>query len=229
MTSRAWILTIRNYEPLRGMQELPRGVTFLVGQLEAGGTTGYVHFQGYVEVDSPRRHKGVLKLLGVGTGNHAEARRGTQEQAIEYCTKPETRQPADDEIPGFSLRLGEPAVGQGTRTDVHAFYAAVKRGLSDRELLEDEGLRAQAVKFQKQLGWIRNTLAEPRSSTPTVWIFWGPTGTGKSHRAFDIAKNNGGSFFVKVNGTKWFDGLTSTTRVSPLAVANPATLTRRRP
>lgn len=210
LQARRFALTIYDFEPLRILTECPAGIRFLIGQLESGKEEERLHFQAYVETHKPMRIKKLWKTLGVNKGNHAEQAKGSAEDNIEYCTKEDTR---SDSVLFFSLRLGEQSKGQGARTDLKDFYAAIKRGASDLELLESETLRAPVVKYQKVLGWMRNTLAETRSTKPTVWFFWGPTGTGKSHAALELSKRLGGHVFWKMQGNKWFDGLRSDTKV----------------
>merc|ERR1711991_765154 len=54
--------------------------------------------------------------------------------------------------------------------------------------------------FQK----LQALLQPPRESPPFVLWFWGPSGSGKSRTAFEIAKKVG-SYYYK-DSTKWFDG-----------------------
>lgn len=50
----------------------------------------------------------------------------------------------------------------------------------------------------------------PRSSMPRISVLWGPTGTGKSFRAFSTGKDAGSMFVLSRpssrSGTLWFDG-----------------------
>lgn len=93
----------------------------------------------------------------------------------------------------------------------------VKRGRTDRDLLEDEDTCQAAFKYHKSVAWMRNTLVKPRREPPQVCVLWGRTGTGKSWRARDMADDyaddENGTVLYKMNGNKWFDGLNGQTKV----------------
>lgn len=59
-------------------------------QAEVGEETNTPHFQGYVEWKQKKTFTAAKALLG-GDKVHLEARRGTQQQAIDYCSKEDTR------------------------------------------------------------------------------------------------------------------------------------------
>jgi len=75
------------------------GVRFLVFQKEQG-EKGTPHLQGYVQFEKPKRLSALKKVHSTA---HWEARMGTHEQAVEYCTKKDTRI-------GSPLRKGVPRV-----------------------------------------------------------------------------------------------------------------------
>ena len=82
-------------------------------------------------------------------------RRGTHEQALQYVTKQESRING----PWF---YGEP-VKQGTRTDLHEMYTAVKERKTNAEILEaSEGA---AAKFEKAIRFMRFTVGEQERVT----------------------------------------------------------------
>lgn len=71
--------------------EAPAGVQYVVWQYEKCPTTGALHIQGYAEFLKPCRIAGARKLLSLPPTTHFEARRGTKEEARNYCMKEETR------------------------------------------------------------------------------------------------------------------------------------------
>jgi len=75
------------------------GVKFLVYQKEQGDK-GTPHLQGYVQFEKPKRLSGCKK---VDPTAHWEARMGTHEEAVNYCTKKDTRI-------GSPIRRGVPRV-----------------------------------------------------------------------------------------------------------------------
>ncbi len=62
---------------------------YLVYQKEVG-RNGTPHFQGYCEFKTKKRLAAVKELLG-GDSVHIERRMGTQEAAIRYCKKDDSR------------------------------------------------------------------------------------------------------------------------------------------
>jgi len=61
---------------------------YLVYQHEAGSKEGTEHYQGYVCMKKKYDFKALQKLL---PDTHVEARKGSHEQAKNYCTKEATR------------------------------------------------------------------------------------------------------------------------------------------
>lgn len=68
------------------------GIRYLCGQLERGAT-GNVHWQGYMELENPKRFSSIKKILLeiFRRRCHVEPRKGTAEQARNYCMKEDTR------------------------------------------------------------------------------------------------------------------------------------------
>lgn len=80
--------------------------SYCVAQLERAPTTGQLHWQGYVEFKNRilmRTCKTVLKCEWA----HLEPRKGTAEEAIAYCKKPESRVEDFDQF-----EKGEPKVSE---------------------------------------------------------------------------------------------------------------------
>ncbi len=69
---------------------LAMNVGFLVFQLEECPTTRRAHYQGYCELKKQLAFASVKRLLG-DPGVHLAKRRGTAEQARDYCKKRKTR------------------------------------------------------------------------------------------------------------------------------------------
>lgn len=105
MTSKNWCFTLNN--PTE--EDDPKGwpVKYVAWQLEKG-EEGTLHHQGYVELDKTARITGLKKI---NQKAHWEIRGGTQEQAIAYAQKEDTR------VEG-PWEQGEKAPGRGTRTDL---------------------------------------------------------------------------------------------------------------
>jgi len=112
-------------------------VTYAVFQKEIGNGTsgvpaGTPHYQGYLELKKPLRITALVKIL---SGPHYAKRRGTREQARNYCMKDETRDMAAEdhgphEINQWSDKPGE----QGKRTDLEAYAQLIRDGATNEQL-----------------------------------------------------------------------------------------------
>lgn len=201
--ARAWMFTLNN--PAFPLAELPVHPLerYLVAQLEVGAN-GTPHFQGYVEFSQPVRFRALLEWL---PGAHFEKRGGTREQAREYCTKEETRDPNPDSV----LERGDwGRGGQGKRTDLaDACDVLVKRGL--RAVAEEHP--TAFVKFSRGLRDLQNMLedvprdddfvprpwqahtldflAGPPDDRHIVWVTDTRGGNGKSRLAHHLVRSHG--------------------------------------
>ena len=125
MNGKYWMFTLNN--PTTADAPLNWDVKYLSYQKERG-EDGTEHYQGYIELHKKQRLSGVRKQFS--KTSHWETRKGTQEQAIAYTQKEDTR------IDGPWVK-GEPHVRnangtQGTRTDLEEACA----------IAAEEGLRA---------------------------------------------------------------------------------------
>ena len=86
---RAWLVTIFVAD-YAGPQVQHRHFRYFLAQKEVAPKTGSVHWQGYLETKEKTRMAMVKEILRC-PGAHCEPRRGTQEEAIAYCSKEDTR------------------------------------------------------------------------------------------------------------------------------------------
>lgn len=88
----------------------PQRVRYALWQREIAPETGRQHWQGYIEFLAPCKGTAILKAVGVRRGDqrlrelrrgeiHWERRRGTREEARDYCKKQDTRDPRDGSGP----------------------------------------------------------------------------------------------------------------------------------
>jgi len=160
--------------------------SFFVGQTERCPTTGRLHEQCYAEFERPLRLKEVKDHFE-NQQLHCERRHGTQEQAIAYCQKEESR-----EANSRSVRVGRPHRQRATtNTDADEIH---RSNLS--ELYDSNYGLSRLANFDKFPTWylrhyraIQPLLLERQLSSPCfrrlqVRVFIGPPGTGKTAAAY---------------------------------------------
>lgn len=109
---RAWLVTIFIAD-YAGPEVQHRHFRYFLAQKEVAPSTGAVHWQGYLETKDKTRMAMVKEILRC-PGAHCEPRRGTQEEAIAYCTKEDTRATPHEKLEfGEKAKVGAP--GKGSR------------------------------------------------------------------------------------------------------------------
>lgn len=104
--SRSWTFTIFNILwDIKNLQD--ERIKCAVVQKEKCPDSGREHFQGYLQLLAPSRLNAVKKILNEDTA-HLEVRKGTPQQAWDYCTKEESR------VDG-PWTFGDRPAGQGKR------------------------------------------------------------------------------------------------------------------
>lgn len=172
---RAYVFTYNNPaqtpEQLIGLfTALPcfRYVTF---QKEVG-ETGTEHYQGYLELTMQQRFSYIINRVAQ---MHLEPRRGTQEQAITYCTKDDTR------IAG-PWQAGTPAK-QGQRNDILGYVEAIVSGKRKRDLISSHPI--QMARFDRFYSIVQHSIKRRRRPNLKVILLYGETGTGKTRFVHD--------------------------------------------
>jgi len=161
-----WCFTLNNPDEQLSFND---DVGFAVWQLEVGDN-GTPHYQGYVEFKDSKRQSGCRKALGGRA--HVEPRRGSQAEAIAYCTKEGTRALGP-------WRHGEPAGPRG----LGPFIQRLRDGASlCVAACEDPET------YARNRGACRDFAAwlEPRAwRNLSCFYLVGETGTGKSALVYD--------------------------------------------
>lgn len=182
-----WVFTRNNYTDmdislLDGL--FNRGYfTYLVYGREVG-ESGTRHLQGYIELSQRRRFTQIKAEL---PGFYLAQRRGTAQQASDYCCK-------DGEFVQFGT-ISRPQ--QGRRKDLERVAALVKEGASIKEIAKEEP--EAFIKYHKGIMALRTVLNPTHESTEHTevrynlefdWsktqIFLGPTGCGKTTYAIQV-------------------------------------------
>lgn len=193
MQGRYWILTIpRNDWQVPDV--LPENTACIQGQAERGNVDGYEHWQIVVGFTRSTRLAGVKRIFGLTA--HCELTRS--EAALAYVQKEDTR------IEGTQFKLGRFALKRNCAHDWDTIKDLAKSGRMD-EVPSDVYIRHYST-----LCRIGQDHQKPAPMVRSAVVYWGPTGSGKSRRAFEEA----GIFililgefpYVKCSRTKWWTG-----------------------
>lgn len=163
---------------------------FIIFQTERCPNTGRFHFQGYCELTDKMTMAGIKTLFKDPT-MHVEQRMGSQQEAIAYCSKEETR------VAG-PFQAGIPCA-QGTRSDLEEAKSDIDNGANIMMLWENHF--SSMVRYSRSLERYLMLKSVPRTWKTEVIVYWGRAGTGKSRLAFESATHP----YVH-DGTVWFDG-----------------------
>lgn len=201
--SRDWVFTWNNYseEAYTSLSTVSTGgeVTYFVIGRETAPDTGTRHLQGYVYFRTLKSFRQVLSWLtglpGASSSSHpyiAAAIRDSETNR-KYCIK------GGDYVTGGNIP------GQGKRTDLAAVHHAIKEGKDLIDIIDSHP--DEMIKYAKNIMLINNILnyQKHRTTKPTVLWFYGPTGSGKSRSALELAQQLG-SFYYKNPTNKWWDG-----------------------
>lgn len=171
---RAWLFTWNN--PPADARPQDWEAVYGIYQKEKGAE-GTEHLQGYIILP-------VKKTLAYVRSHmcnvaHWEPRRGTHEQAREYCSKSETRI-------GDTVEWGVPP-RQGKRNDLAMVQAALDEGATEVEI--SETFFSSWCRYHKAFREYRMLKSKGRNSEEgvTTIVLHGPPGTGKTRMASLIA------------------------------------------
>lgn len=168
----------------------PDFIEYAHWQLEMAPTTENPHLQVYVELKNPRSVKSVSKAF---MNAHVEPRSGSQQQAIDYCSKEDTRLngPYSWGIPN----------AQGSRTDMALFISAIRDGSSVTSMLDDHA--SNILRYGRGMDRIRSIIPPPRRPNLVLIFYYGVSGAGKSYKAHFQWPD---AYTYTDNSNGWFDG-----------------------
>ncbi|AYP28888.1 MAG: helicase [Circoviridae sp.] len=184
--SRAWCFTWNNpcVEARNIIDSID--VKYRMYQLETG-ESGTPHLQGVLVFKNARIFKSVKSLL---PECHLEPTKSVS-ASIAYCSK------EDGRLDGPWEHGDRPE--QGKRTDLAAACDRILSGESIADISTDEP--ALVVRNHRGLQFLAMLHSKQRKWEMDVQVFWGPTGTGKTRKAFEEAPDA----FWKEKGD-WWDG-----------------------
>lgn len=190
--SRAWCFTINNPKE----QDVKACAEVVCNYIVTGnevGDSGTPHIQGYIEFKDAKSLTSVRKTLGGSA--HLETRKGTPQQAADYCKKD-----------GNFTERGKMSE-QGKRNDLEEIASLVKTG--GVQAVIDEKPEA-FIKYGKNIERLSELLMKPRKVKPYVVWLWGKTGTGKTRIA---TADNTADYYIWNSSSKWWNGYKQQKRI----------------
>lgn len=187
--SRGWVFTLNNYDKNDEDKLQTRDCVYLVYGREIAPTTGTPHLQGYIEFKSAKTHSAVAKFFNI-RGIHFEMRRGTPEEASNYCKKE-----------GDFFEKGTMPMANGVRKGFKEACDKILSGVPIEEIATE--YPEEYVRYSSGLKSLATMKVKPRdpNNPPQIIWFWGLAGTGKTREAYERHEK----VYIK-DGTQWWDG-----------------------
>lgn len=189
--SRGWCFTVNNYSA-EEYEELKDKLSHLSSYFiiaKEVGKEGTPHLQGYVLFKNQLRLSSLRKINGRG---HYEMQKGSDFQASKYCMKD-----------GQYYEYGERPC-PGSRNDLVKTKDLILSGkASISSIILDDPM--QFHKYGRTLERIQDLTLRRKSRdfmTEGIW-YWGPTGVGKSHVAFENFTEK--THYLYPNDNGWWD------------------------
>lgn len=190
--SKYWCFTINDPQELLTPDSWDPKPKYLVYQMEYGSEEGLPHFQGYVEFYDRIRMLSLKELLGRTA--HCEVRRGSAEEARDYCMKAEGRMEGPYEWGTWA------PIRKGQRTDWEALKTDIKANATNEVLAEKHF--ALYVRYNRGINAAQLALSTlHRTEKTRVLLLLGAPGLGKS----TWCSTNFPDAYWKPPSTKWFD------------------------
>jgi len=183
-----WELSKDDFVPLQ--PSIPKA-TYLVYQYEIGGEQQHLHIQGYVEFPNALSMLGAKKKLAKWSGENSPSmhkRRGNRYEASTYCKKEDSRCYGPFEFGDAPIEDDEPPM-------VKAMKMFMENGTTPDYLHQ---YPTYATMYTRNWNFIKTDLIAPKDwveqkeyTRPIkVYVYWGDSGCGKTHRAEQHAPCN---------------------------------------
>jgi len=199
--SNCWFATWHNIDNIKNITFNPKTMYYLAYKGEIGEETKKQHYHVYVQMMWQACKSEVYKEIGMSKedGWLAKSKASACEAARAYVLKQETgcAEPVE---------FGEwHKYEQGKRNDITQFVEAVKSGASEAVLYTEH--TDLMLRYPNSVPRIRMAFAEPRTWKTVVDVFYGTTGSGKSHQAHNEAPEAYRMTQGNSSGyTVWWDG-----------------------
>lgn len=198
MRCRNYIFTLFNVNPTTLLQKLENcaHLRYAIFQEEECPNTNRRHLQGYIEFTKAIRIPTIKHQFGRQI--HLERRRGTRQEARDYCRKEETR------VSG-PYECGEWRTDQGKRNDLETIREKIKAGVSETEIADQHF--GSWVRYRKSFTAYRELQFGRRDWKSSVTIYYGEPGVGKTRRVYDDHERASIYEVPRPNGgVVWWDG-----------------------
>lgn len=191
MTSRSYVFTLNNWSE-EDLDKFPLlNARYIIYGEEIAPTTKTPHLQGYMEFKNAVRMTHIKKTFPT---MHLEPRKGTREQARDYCTKESKYTEIGDWSGG----------GQGNRCDLKKVIEMVKANVPERDIMEEcPGTVAKTMRFFDKCIQMREKEFSKPFRNVDVIVLWGDAGCGKTRLAREMYPN---IFTVNCGENFPFDG-----------------------
>lgn len=176
-------------------------VKYGVGQVERCPDTGRLHLQFYLVLTGKLVLTSVKRLFGDGVNPHLEVRRGTHVEAVNYCTKEETR------VAG-PWTFGTAPVGAGFRSDLQSVCQDINNGTLTHNNIREE----VPSTFCRNRNGILDLLAHNAMKRTRdfrhveILVYYGEAGSGKTRKAHEDHPEAYTLETSACGNNVWFDG-----------------------
>lgn len=175
--------------------------TYICFSQEIAPTTGTPHLQGYFETENQYTISALVKKhLKICKGIHLEPAKANAEKNKAYCSKTINI----DLNEGKWFERGEPKE-QGKRNDLKYIKDEIIKGKSVDEItMENPIIYHQYGRTLERIETITLRKQWRKWMTEGEW-YWGPTGVGKSHKAYENFDPST-HYVLNLNDNGWWDG-----------------------
>ena len=208
-------------------------IKYYVYQREICPHTRKIHIQGYIEFNKTTTFNQVLEVLPKtmrDIGHNTDTpfhpcifvRRGTQQQAIEYCKKQESRMTPEsflrecriynDKLTDFEpIEFGAPArqgASESKKTGLDEALDTITADTTVRDFALAN--RAIYVRYHQGIEKLINHAREDRKTKTQTTVIFGDSGAGKTYGVFQFAREQKMKVYklphIPADGKIWWDG-----------------------
>lgn len=186
-----WAFTLNNYTDQEYETIISKtGATYCIVGKETA-ETGTPHLQGHLYFS--KKISAAKIKTATCSRIHLEIARNPR-ASIDYCRKD-----------GDYVEIGTIPKFKGHRSDLDALKTDLRRGMDLKEVSQQHF--NCFIKYERAIREFIsiNDNGRPMDAPPTVNVYWGPTGTGKTSRAYSEATISNQEIYSHPGG-EWFNG-----------------------